>query len=95
MRDNQTRGKLLPLEQLATDGVESNMAQSNTFLNNVVNVAVKGSAVASAYSNSVFFFCTPPVRSANSFILDIRVCSKKSSKRLIVLNEVCVCSRDF
>lgn len=38
---HKTTGKLLPLEQHTTDGVESNTAQSNVFLNNVVNIAVK------------------------------------------------------
>lgn len=36
-----TAGKLLPLERHTTDGVESNTAQSNVFLNNVANIAVK------------------------------------------------------
>lgn len=38
---HETRRKLLPLERHTTDGVESNTAQSNVFLNNVVNIAVK------------------------------------------------------
>lgn len=38
---HETTRKLLPLERHTTDGVESNTAQSNVFLNNVVNIAVK------------------------------------------------------
>lgn len=69
---HKTTGKLLALEQHTTDGVESNTAQSNVFLNNVVNIAVKSWVLRTSFCRRQLFFFPSPVRSVNSFIPDIR-----------------------
>ena len=77
----KTTRKLLPLELHTTDGVESNTAQRNVFLNNVVNIAVKRWVCRTGFCRQQLSpplppFPFPPVRSVNSFIPDIRSCRK-------------------
>lgn len=52
---HETTGKLLPLERHTTDGVESNTAQSNVFLNNVVNIAAESRVLRTSFCRRQLF----------------------------------------